>query len=66
MSINPRTWGFLVVAIVMVLLLEPTPEKYRWVNVALAALATFWFVVFLIEDVLRARREKRPSRGGFR
>jgi len=66
MNINRRTWGFLVVAIAMVLLLEPTPEKYRWVNVALAALAAFWFVLFLIEDVLRARRERRPSRGGPR
>jgi hypothetical protein len=66
MNINRRTWGFLVIAIAMVLLLEPTPEKYRWVNVALAALAMFWFVLFLIEDVLRARREQRPSRGGAR
>jgi len=48
------------------LLREPTPEKYRWVNLALAGLAAFWFVLFLIEDILRARREQRPSRGGSR
>jgi hypothetical protein len=66
MTFNRRTWGFLAIAIAMVLLLEPTPEKYRWVNLALAGLATFWFVLFLIEDILRARREQRPSRGGSR
>jgi hypothetical protein len=56
----------LAIAIAMVLLLEPTPDKYRWVNVALALLASFWFVLFLIEDVLRARREQRRARGGPR
>ena len=61
-----RTWGFLVIAIAMLLLYEPTPAKYRWVNLALAGLALFWFVLFVCEDVGRWRREQRRMGGGPR
>jgi hypothetical protein len=50
----------------MLLLYEPTPDKFRWVNLALAGLALFWFVLFTIEDVGRARRVRRRVRGGSR
>jgi hypothetical protein len=65
-SLSRRTWFFLVIAVAMVLLYDPTPEKFRWVNVALAALAMFWFVLFAIEDVGNARRVRRRVRGGRR
>jgi len=65
-SLSRRTWFFLVIAVAMVLLYDPTPEKFRWVNVALAVLAMFWFVLFAIEDVGNARRVRRRVRGGRR
>jgi hypothetical protein len=66
MRLGRRTWGFLAVALSMVLLYEPTPEKYRWVNLALAGLATFWFILFLFEDIGRARRDRGRPGGGHR
>ncbi|HJX06663.1 MAG TPA: hypothetical protein VJ736_01205 [Actinomycetota bacterium] len=65
-SLSRRTWFFLVIVAAMLLLYEPTPEKFRWVNVFLAGLALFWFVLFAIEDVGYARRVRRRSRGGPR
>lgn len=65
-AIGRRTWFFLVIVVAMLLLYEPTPAKYRWVNLALAALALFWFVLFLFEDLGRARRERRRLQGGPR
>ena len=61
-----RTWFFLVIAVAMLLLYEPTPAKFRWVNLALAGLALFWFILFVIEDLGRARREQRRMQGGPR
>jgi hypothetical protein len=62
-KIGRRTWFFLVIAITMLLLVEPTPAKFRWVNLALAGLALFWFILFAIEDLSRARREGRRMGG---
>jgi len=62
--LSRRTWFFLVIAIAMLLLYDPTPATFQWVNVALAALALFWFVLFTIEDVGHARRVRRRVRGG--
>ena len=58
-----RTWFFLVIAVAMLLLYDPTPPKFRWVNLALAGLALFWFILFAIEDLSRARREGRRMGG---
>jgi len=66
MRLGRRTWGFLVIAVAMLLLYAPTPEKYRWVNLALAGLALFWFILFLLEDLGRARRDQRRLGGGPR
>ena len=62
-KIARRTWFFLVIVVAMLLLYTPTPAKYRWVNLAMAALAMFWFVLFAIEDLSRARREGRRMGG---
>jgi hypothetical protein len=62
-KIARRTWFFLVIVVTMLLLYEPTPAKYRWVNLAMAALAMFWFILFTIEDLSRARREGRRMGG---
>ena len=61
--IGRRTWFFLVIAVAMLLLYDPTPAKFRWVNLALAGLALFWFILFTIEDLSRARRVGRRMRG---
>ena len=61
-----RTWFFLVIVVAMLLLYAPTPAKFRWVNLALAGLALFWFILFAIEDLSRARRERRRMQGGPR
>jgi hypothetical protein len=65
-TLSRRTWFFLVIAIAMLLLYDPTPDKYHWVDLALAGLALFWFVLFTIEDVGYARRVRRRVRGGPR
>jgi hypothetical protein len=56
----------LIISVAMLLLYDPTPVKFRWVNLALAGLAAFWFILFVIEDVGRARRDRRRAQGGFR
>jgi hypothetical protein len=65
-KVGRRAWGFLAIVIAMLLLYGPTPAKYHWVNLAMAALALFWFIMFLIEDLGRARREQRRLGGGSR
>ncbi|MEP6758517.1 MAG: hypothetical protein ABJB55_04925 [Actinomycetota bacterium] len=62
-KISRRTWFFLVIVVAMLLLYAPTPAKFRWVNLALAALALFWFILFTIEDLIRAHREGRRMGG---
>jgi hypothetical protein len=59
--LSRQTWFFLVIAVTMLLLYEPTPASLRWVNLALAGLALFWFVLFMIEDIARARRDQRRA-----
>ncbi len=66
MNLSRRTWFFLVIPIAMLLIYEPTPATLRWVNLALAGLALFWFVLFAIEDLSRARRERDRMKGGHR
>ena len=64
--ISRRTWFFLIISVAMLLLYDPTPAKFRWVNLAMAGLSAFWFILFVIEDVGRARRDRRRVRGGSR
>jgi hypothetical protein len=52
-------------ALICLLLLAPTPSKYRWVNWSMAALSTFWFVLLAVEELLAQRRlDRGTSRGG--
>jgi len=65
-NLGRRTWFFLIVAVAMLLLYAPTPAKFRWVNLALAGLSLFWFVLFMFEDIGRSRRGRRWLQGGSR
>jgi hypothetical protein len=66
MNLSRRTWFFLVIPITMQEIYEPTPATLRWDNLALAGLALFWFVLFVIENLSRARRERLRMKGGHR
>jgi hypothetical protein len=64
MSLSRRPLFFLAIAGAALLLFEPTPSELRWVNLSMAALALFWFVMLAAEEVLAARGRRRdPTRG---
>jgi hypothetical protein len=50
MRFGRRPLFFLAVAAVSLLLLPPTPSDFRWVNLTMAAIAFFWFVLLGIEE----------------
>ena len=72
MNIGRRPLFFASLALVSLLLLEPTPPELRWVNLAAAALAMFWAVALFFEErsMLRWRPQTgdretaRPTTGG--
>lgn len=67
MRLSRRPLFFLAIAGAALLLYEPTPSELRWVNLSMAALAIFWFVMLAAEEILAGRRRGRhPSRGGPR
>jgi len=63
MKLSRRTWFFLDMSAACLLLLAPTPEKYRWVNLSMGALSLMWFVLLAAEEILARRGESRPRAG---
>ena len=63
MTLSRRPWFFLLVAVVCMLLYEPTPSQFRWVNVSMALLALFWFVMLAVEEI-RGQRGAGPKPEG--
>jgi hypothetical protein len=61
MTLGRRPLFFLVVALVCLVLVPATPAEFRWVNLAMAGLATFWCLMLAGEDL--ARRRRRPPSG---
>lgn len=59
MTLGRRSLFFGALAGVSLLLWEPTPPEYRWVNLFAAALALLWGVGTALED--RALGRWRPS-----
>jgi len=57
MRISRRALFFLAVALVFLLMIPPTPPEYRWLNLAMAALALFWATLLGIEDLTNRRRD---------
>lgn len=69
--IGRRSAFFGALAIVSLLLWEPTPAEYRWVNLFAASLAVLWAIAAAFEDRSLGRwrpkdRSRRPpsARGG--
>jgi hypothetical protein len=60
--IGRRPLFFLATALVCVLMIPPTPNEFRWVNIAMAGLALFWALLLGIEDVVTHRA--RPDEDG--
>ncbi|MEA2521186.1 MAG: hypothetical protein QOI81_832 [Actinomycetota bacterium] len=50
MTFGRRPLFFLAAGVISVLLLAPTPETFWWVNVTMAGIAFFWFVMLAIEE----------------
>ena len=57
--IGRRALFFLACAVVCALLIPPTPDEFRWVNLTMIGLALFWAVLLAAEDVARRRRRPR-------
>jgi hypothetical protein len=51
MKLGRRPLFFLGVALTFLALIVPTPSEFRWMNLAMAGLAGFWFVLLSIEEI---------------
>jgi hypothetical protein len=49
-TLGRRPLFFLAVGVVSLLLFIPTPSDFRWVNIVMASIALFWFVLLGIEE----------------
>jgi hypothetical protein len=63
MRVGRRPLFFLGIAIVFVVMLVPTPSDFRWLNIAMAGLSLFWFVLLAAEELVDAggRVEDHPE-----
>jgi hypothetical protein len=61
MRLSRRPLFFAAIAAAALILYEPTPEDLRWLNLAMAGLATFWFILLALEDVSRQRDRHDPG-----
>ena len=50
MRIGRRPLFFAALAVICLVMLEPTPAEYRWVNLFAAGLALFWAVMLILEE----------------
>jgi hypothetical protein len=60
--IGRRAAFFLATALVCLLMIPPTPSEFRWVNLAMAGLASFWAVLLTIEEVASRRSGSNEPR----
>lgn len=59
MTLGRRSAFFGALAVISLLLWEPTPPEYRWVNLFAAGLALVWAIAAALED--RSLGRWRPS-----
>ena len=50
MRLGRRPLFFAALAVLCLIMLEPTPAQYRWVNLLGAGLGFFWAVMLFFED----------------
>ncbi len=58
MRLGRRPLFFLILAAINLVLIPPTPSEFRWVNVSMACLATFWAVLLSIEEIANRRQDR--------
>jgi hypothetical protein len=61
MRLSRRPLFFLAIAGAALLLFEPTPAELRWLNLSMAGLALFWFVLLAAEELWGQRGPGGPS-----
>jgi hypothetical protein len=66
MRIGRRPLFFLGIAIVFLVMIVPTPHQFWWLNVAMAGLAVFWFVLLAAEELSSARGSAEDPGTGAR
>jgi hypothetical protein len=58
-----RRWLFFAaLAAVNLIMLEPTPDQYHWVNYFGAGLATFWAIMLFLEERSLAKALSAPKK----
>jgi hypothetical protein len=63
MRIGRRALFFATLCAICLVLIPATPSEFRWLNYAMAGLALFWSLAFVLEDVVNAREQQRRDRG---
>jgi hypothetical protein len=61
MRIGRRTLFFAALCVICLVMVPVTPAEFRWLNLAMAGLAAFWSLAFVIEDVSTARHGGRHT-----
>jgi hypothetical protein len=67
--VGRRSMFFGALALLCLIMIEPTPDQYRWVNLVGAGLALFWCVMLFLEHRSLARvtpARRRPPKPGRR
>jgi hypothetical protein len=67
MTLGRRTLFFLILGVICLVMIPPTPSEFRALNVGMAFLAFFWAVALALEDLANARtagRRGRPDANG--
>ena len=59
MRIGRRPVFFTMLGIVCLVLLPATPAEFRWLNVAMALLASLWALALALEDLTNTRHDER-------
>lgn len=62
--IGRPTRFFFLIAITGVVMIWPTPDKYRVVPLLASGLAFLWCILFFLEDLGRGPRDEIPGKEG--
>lgn len=61
MKLGRRPLFFFAIAVTFAVMLIPTPAEFRWLNLAMAALALFWGVLLTLEELLADRKAMKDD-----